>query len=60
VLRADLEEQMAQFRRDPKAAAKLVRVGEAPRDDRLDVRELAAYAAVASLILNLDEVVTRE
>src|SRR5207248_173720 len=42
------------FQSDPAAAAKYLSHGEAPRDEKLDVRELAAYAAVASLILNLD------
>jgi hypothetical protein len=30
-----------------------------PRDEKLDARELAAYAAVASMILNLDAAVTK-
>ena len=34
--------------------------GEAPRDAKLDARELAAYATVASMILNLDAAVTKE
>ena len=49
-----------EFQGDPAAAARYVSHGEAPRDERLDVRELAAYAAVASLILNLDAAVTKE
>jgi hypothetical protein len=35
-------------------------VGEYPRDEKLDPGELAAYTAAASLILNLDEVVTKQ
>jgi hypothetical protein len=42
------------------AARKLLSVGERPRDPSLDVAELAAYAGMASLILNLDEVITKE
>jgi hypothetical protein len=34
--------------------------GETPPDSGLDAAELAAYAALASLMLNLDEVVTNE
>jgi hypothetical protein len=49
-----------QYRQDKEAARKLVRVGESPRDERLDVSELAAYTAVANLILNLDETITKE
>jgi hypothetical protein len=53
-------EHLADYRRDEKAARKLTSIGEAPRDEKLDVCELAAYTAVASVILNLDEVVTKE
>jgi hypothetical protein len=45
---------------DPAAAARYLSQGEAPRDEKLDARELAAYAAIASLILNLDAAVTKE
>ena len=34
--------------------------GESRADPTLDRRELAAYTAVASVILNLDETVTKE
>ncbi len=44
----------------PESALKLLSVGESPRDDALDPNELAAYAAVMSTILNLDETITRE
>ena len=37
----------------------LVTVGDSERDESLDVAELAAYQMVASLILNLDETLTR-
>ena len=39
---------------------KLLSVGEAPVDSTLDRTELAAYAGVMNVILNLDEVLTRE
>jgi hypothetical protein len=53
------EKHVAKFRTDADAAQKLLAVGEAPRDEKLDTAELAAYAMVASVILNLDEVVTK-
>jgi hypothetical protein len=55
-LRAHLEA----YGRDRQAARDLLRVGELRPDERLDVRELAAYTAVAGLLLNLDEVITKE
>jgi hypothetical protein len=51
---------LGQYRADPEAARKLVSIGEYPRDQTLDVAELAAYTGVASMILNLDEVMTKE
>jgi hypothetical protein len=60
LLLADLEEHRVHYRRDPQAALKLLAVGEAQRDEKLDAAELAAYTAVANLILNLDETITKE
>jgi len=51
---------LAEFRKDEIAALKLVSVGEKRRNEKLDVAELAAYTAVAGLILNLDETITKE
>jgi len=59
VLKAVYERQAARYRDDKPAAEKLLSVGESPRDASLDVAELAAWANVASVILNLDEAVTR-
>ena len=44
---------------DPGGAAAYLSTGEHPRDESLPVAEHAAYAAVAGLILNLDEVITK-
>ena len=41
-------------------AGAYLKQGVAQADPKLDARELAAYAAVASLLLNLDETVTKE
>jgi hypothetical protein len=60
ILLAGLEEHRAHYRSHREAARKLVQAGEARRDEKLDVSELAAYTAVASVILNLDEVITKE
>jgi hypothetical protein len=50
----------AAYERDPAAAAKLLEVGESPRPESLDPAELAAWTTVASVILNLDETITKE
>jgi hypothetical protein len=59
VLLASWKEYVSRYEVDSIAAAKLVMPGEAPRGERLAVPELAAYTAVANLILNLDETITR-
>ena len=59
VLLNSLENFDERYRRDREAATSLVSHGEHPRDEGLDVAQLAAHAAVASLILNLDEVITK-
>ena len=48
------------YQADRGAALDLVRQGEAPRDETLDVAELAAYTMVANLILNFDGTITKE
>jgi hypothetical protein len=60
VLRSALDRHHVHYREDRVAALKLVSIGEAARDRKLDVAEHAAYAAVCNLILNLDEVITKE
>jgi hypothetical protein len=37
-----------------------VKLGESKADETLDVAELAAYTTTTNVLLNLDEVVTRE
>jgi hypothetical protein len=48
------------FTSKPDAALKYVSDGEYPRDNGVDVIELAAYTSVTSLILNLHETVMKE
>jgi hypothetical protein len=60
VLQSALERHHAHYRGNKDPALKLVSTGESPRDSKLDVAEHAAYAAVCNLILNLDEVITKE
>jgi len=60
ILTNGFEAHREKYRRNPKAAEKLVSIGESSRDKTFDVSELAAYTATTSLILNLDEVMTKE
>jgi len=60
VLRGLLEKQRDTFGRDRQAALELLGVGESRRDRRLDPAELAAWTTVASVILNLDETITKQ
>ena len=60
VLLEELQSFRERYRTDEEAALKVLSQGEHPRNETLDVSELAAHAVVASLILNLDQVVTRE
>ena len=60
VLRDLLKARLADFRKDRRSAVKLLGVGESPRDTRLDPSELAAWTTVASVILNLDETITKQ
>jgi hypothetical protein len=59
VLVSAFNEQVEAYRQDEEAAKALLSVGEHPRDESLDVPELAAWSTVASIILNLDETVTK-
>ena len=54
------ERHLDRYRTDRAAALDLVRQGESPRDETLDVAELAAYTMMANLILNFDGTITKE
>ncbi len=60
VLRARFQQQHDRFQADADAASKLVNVGQYARAAQLDVAELAAWTAFCNMVLNLDEVLTRE
>src|SRR5262249_7298784 len=47
------------FRKEPAAAEKLIKVGRSPRDAKLDPIELASWAVVSSVLLNLDEAISK-
>ena len=60
ILLSSFRYYLEQYRADREAALKLLSIGEYSRNEKLDASELAAYTAVASLILNLDETVTKQ
>ena len=60
LLVAGLNDDVAHFRQNADAARQLVTLGESKASSTLDPVELAAYALTANVLLNLDEVVTRE
>ncbi|HZR18488.1 MAG TPA: PSD1 and planctomycete cytochrome C domain-containing protein [Verrucomicrobiae bacterium] len=59
VLEESLAAQRAHYAKDFEAARKTISVGESPVPEDVPPPELAAYTMVANLILNLDEVLTR-
>lgn len=59
VLLRHYHQQLDNYRKDPKAAAALIRVGDSPRPAGLDDAELAAWTAIGNILLNLDETITK-
>jgi mono/diheme cytochrome c family protein len=55
-----LNGHLEHFRTVPEEAAKLLAIGESPRNQTLDPAEHAAYTMMANLVLNLDEAITKE
>ena len=60
VLVQGLAKKQARFAQFPEEAAKLISVGASLPDPAISPAELAAYTATANVLLNLDEVITRE
>ncbi|MCS7024842.1 MAG: DUF1553 domain-containing protein [Bryobacteraceae bacterium] len=60
VLKRLLERFRQRYQQDTKSAEKYLAVGASQRDPSLAPAELAAHASVASVLLNLDEFVTKE
>ena len=60
VLVAGLAKRTARFQQSAEEAAKILAVGETKADAKFNTVELAAYTGTANVLLNLDEIVTRE
>jgi hypothetical protein len=53
------EKHLQQYKADPASADKLLAVGESKAPDGMDKAELAAWASIARVLLNLHETITR-
>ena len=60
ILTAALEHHQSRYSVDPSEGDALLQAGEYPLDESLNPTDLAAYTVVMSVILNLDETITRE
>ena len=60
VLAAGLEKRAPRLQQTPEETKKLLTFGTTKADPKLDPLELANYTATANVLLNLDEVITRE
>jgi hypothetical protein len=60
ILLATLDELRKRYAGDLASATKLVAEGESPHNPKLNIVELAVYTSAASLLLNLDETITKE
>jgi hypothetical protein len=54
-----LSKFLKKYERNPEAAAKLISVGESPTNKQIKPTELAAYAMLSSVLLNLDETLNK-
>jgi hypothetical protein len=59
VLAETLTAERSRYYADPEAAKKAITVGESPVPNDVPAPDLAAYAMMANLLLNLDEAVTK-
>ena len=58
--KAGLAKRLARYQATPEEAKKLLALGVTKPDPKCAPSELAAYAMTASILLNLDEAITRE
>ncbi|MCE9531180.1 MAG: DUF1553 domain-containing protein [Planctomycetes bacterium] len=60
ILQEGYAQHLAEFRADPAAAKRLLKVGSSKLDEGIDSVELGALTIICSLILNLDETICKE
>ena len=59
VLQKTYSQQLKNFREDPASAKALIKIGESPPPEKADPAQLAAMTAVANVLLNLNETITK-
>ena len=60
ILTRQFQQHLEKYQGDVESAKKLLSVGASARNEQLDPAEHAAYTMVGSVLLNLDEAVTKE
>jgi hypothetical protein len=59
LLHRALDQHLTKYRAHPDQAQALLKIGESPANSQLDQPELAAWTMLSSILLNLDETVTK-
>ena len=59
ILRRALNKRLAHYQADEPSAKTLLGIGSLPRNENLNIPEHAAYTAVARMLLNLSEAITK-
>ncbi len=59
VLLKTFEQRLQRYQQDPAGAKSLISIGDSTRNESLNEAELAAWTSVMSVILNLDEAITK-
>ncbi len=59
ILRKTFDQMLNAYRADEQGARSFLSAGASPSDASIPVNELAAYTAVANMVLNMDEVITK-
>lgn len=60
ILEEGIADYQAHFASNPEAAKEFITIGESEPHSDIEATELAAYAMLGSVLLNLDETITRE
>jgi hypothetical protein len=60
IIKRTYQKILENYQGDRKMALSLVNIGQSPRIEELDLMQHAAWTGIASMILNLDETMTKE